>query len=331
LSCILEAMASRHVERRRVGRGFVYFHDGQEVKDKRLLEYFESLKIPPAWKAVEIAKSPNAKILVTGYDKAGRLQYIYNPAFRAKKEKEKFERIIRFAKALPKMRKITEEHLKHTQMDREKVLACVVRLMDQAYFRVGNEVYAKENQSYGLTTIRSKHITFEGDTVIFDFIGKSGKEQVKEVTDRRIANIIRKLDDMPGYEVFKYYDDEGNLTFVKSDDVNAYIKEIMGEEFTAKDFRTWGGTLWATAELLTFEKTRKKKERLHNVVSCVERVAEKLGNTPAIARGSYIDPRILNAYEKGQDLSEIYNAMAKIKDNAYLNPEERCVLKLLQA
>lgn len=324
-------MASRHVERRRIGRGFKYFHKEHEVKDKKTIKYYESLGIPPAWKAVQIARSLKAKILATGYDKAGRLQYIYNPTFRARKEKEKFERIIRFAKALPKMREVTEEHLKHQQMDREKVLACVVQLMDQAYFRVGNEVYAKENQSYGLTTIRSKHITIEGDTVIFDFIGKSGQEQIKEVTDRRIANIIRKLDDMPGYEVFKYYDGEGNLTFIKSEDVNAYIKEIMGEEFTAKDFRTWGGTLWATAELLTFEKTRRKKERKKNVISCVEKVAEKLGNTPAIARGSYIDPRILNAYEKGQDLSEIYTAMSKIKDKSYLNPEERCVLKLLEA
>lgn len=324
-------MASRHVERRRVGRGFKYFHDGQEVKDRKSLEYFESLKVPPAWKKVEIAKSPRAKILATGYDSSGRLQYIYNPSFRARQEKEKFERIIRFARALPKMRAVTEEHLRRPKMDREKVLACIVQLLDQEYFRIGNDVYAKENGSYGLTTIRSKHIRIDGDTVIFDYIGKSGKEQVKEVTDRRIANTIRRLDDMPGYEIFKYYDEDGNLTPVKSDDVNTYIKDVMGEEFTAKDFRTWGGTLWATAELLSFEKTRKKTERKKNMTSCIKRVAEKLGNTPAIARSSYIDPRILNAYEKGRDLSEIYDAVSKIQKKDYLNPEERCVLKLLES
>lgn len=320
----------RTIVRRRVGRAFKYFFKDKEVKDKESIEYIESLKIPPAWKAVEIAKNVKSKILVTGYDKAGRLQYIYNPSFRAKKEKEKFERIIRFAKALPKVREVTEEHLKRTSMDREKVLACIVQLLDHTYFRIGNDVYAKENQSYGLTTIRSKHVTIEGDTVIFDFIGKSGKEQVKEVVDRRIANIIRKLDEMPGYEIFKYYDENGNLTYVKSDDVNAYIKEIMGEEFTAKDFRTWGGTLWATAELLSREKTRKKRERKKNVSECVQKVAEKLGNTPAIARSSYIDPRILSAYEKGKDLEEIKKAVATTKQNKYLNPEERCVLKLLE-
>ena len=215
-------------------------------------------------------------------------------------------------------------------MDREKVLACIVQLLDQAYFRVGNEVYAKENQSYGLTTIRSKHIEVDGDTVVFDFIGKSGKEQIVEVTDHRIANIIRKLDDMPGFEIFRYYDDEGKLTNVKSEDVNEYIKQHMGEEFTAKDFRTWGGTLWATAELLSVGKTRLKKDRKKNLSSCIKKVAERLGNTPAIAKSSYIDPRILNAYEKGKDLAEIHAAVAKIKEQDYLNPEERCVLKLLE-
>jgi len=321
---------ARKYNRQRVGRGFKYFDGEKEVDSKETIAYINSLKIPPAWKAVEIAKSPNAKILVTGYDKAGRLQYIYNPAFRAKKEKEKFNRIIRFAKALPKIRAVTEEHLKRPRMDREKVLACIVQLLDQAYFRVGNEVYAKENQSYGLTTIRSKHIEVDGDTVVFDFIGKSGKEQIVEVTDHRIANIIRKLDDMPGFEIFRYYDDEGKLTNVKSEDVNEYIKQHMGEEFTAKDFRTWGGTLWATAELLSVGKTRLKKDRKKNLSSCIKKVAERLGNTPAIAKSSYIDPRILNAYEKGKDLAEIHAAVAKIKEQDYLNPEERCVLKLLE-
>lgn len=322
---------ARKLIRQKVGRGYKYFDDDAEVKDRKLLQYIETLKIPPAWKAVEIAKSQKSKILATGYDKAGRLQYIYNPTFRAKKEKEKFDRIIRFAKALPKIRQITEEHLKRPQMDREKVLACIVQLMDQAYFRVGNEVYAKENHSYGLTTIRSKHISVEGDTVVFDFIGKSGKEQIVEVVDRQIANIIRKLDEMPGYEIFRYYDEEGKLTNVRSEDVNEYIKQHMGEEFTAKDFRTWGGTLWATAELLNVGKTRLKKDRQKNLTSCIKKVAERLGNTPAIARSSYIDPRILSAYEKGQDIAEIHEAVAKIKKQDYLNPEERCVLKLLEA
>lgn len=323
-------MAKRYIERQRVGRGFKYYSDQVEIRDKNEVVYYDSLAVPPAWKDVKIARSPNAKILATGYDNAGRLQYIYNPKFRQRQDKEKFDRILRFARALPKMRQVTSRHLRRQQLDREKVLAAIVQLMDRAYFRVGNEIYAKENQSYGLTTIRSKHTTVRGDTIVFDFIGKSGQEQLQKIKDPKLADIVKQLDDLPGYEIFKYYDDDGNLQPVSSADVNAYIKDIMGEEFSAKDFRTWGGTLLAAAELGNIERARHKKERQMAITECVKKVAERLGNTPAIARSSYIDPRIIKAFMDGNDLSKVRQTVETIGDKGELSTDEHCVLKLLE-
>jgi DNA topoisomerase-1 len=324
-------MPSRYVERRRTGqKSFQYFHDGRQVNDKEELAYFRSIGIPPAWKDVKIAASHNARIQATGVDKAGRLQYIYHPKFRAHQEKEKFERILRFARALPKMRKVTKEHLALPGLPREKVLACIVQLMDKAYFRVGNEVYAKENQSYGLTTLRSKHTKVWGDTIIFDFIGKSGQPHLKKVTDKRLAAIVKKLDELPGYEIFKYTDENGQIHDIHSDDVNEYIKEVMGEEFSAKDFRTWGGTLLASIELSQTERSHSVNERKKAVTKCVKKVAQKLGNTPAIARASYIDPRIISAYVVTNDLAKVREAVRTLRRADYLTADEHCVLNLLE-
>ena len=323
-------MSREEIERKRAGRGFEYLHRGQKINNKEKIAYYKSLKIPPAWQEVKINPSRRAKILVTGIDKAGRLQYIYNPAFRAKQEKEKFNRILLFAQALPRMRRITSQHLKGYKMDRQKVLACIVRLMDQEYFRVGNEVYAQENQSYGITTMRSKHVQIKKDSVVFDFVGKSGKEHVKEINDKAVVRIVRKLDSLPGYEIFKYYDDSGQLRPIKSSHVNEYIKEIMGEEFSAKDFRTWGGTLLATKQLAKAEFPNSERERKKIITQCVKSVSSSLGNTPAITRGSYIDPRILDAYSQ-KKLGRIYQAVSSISRRSYLSNHERCVLKLLQS
>jgi DNA topoisomerase I len=322
-------MAKQFIERRKKGRTFQYLFEDKDITDSELLDYINSLVIPPAWKNVKIAKNKDADILATGTDSAGRLQYIYHPRFRARQDRAKFERILRFARALPKMRRITGEHLKHSQLDREKVLAAMVRLLDQAYFRVGNDIYAQENQSYGLTTIRSKHTSFRKDTIVFDFTGKSGQQQHKEVTDKQLARILKKLDKLPGYEIFKYYDEDGKLKFVNSSDVNNYIKEVMGEEFTAKDFRTWGGTLYAAAELAATQRSPHAKERQKVVVTCVKNVAKRLGNTPAIARSSYIDPRIIKAYEK-DELSKVYETVRGMKRQAYLSADEQCVLHTLE-
>jgi len=324
-------MATRYIERTRTGkRSFKYFHDGKEVTSKAEVAYFKSIGVPPAWQQVKIAASHNARIQATGIDKAGRLQYIYHPKFRARQEKEKFERILRFAKALPKMRRLTREHLALPGLPREKVLACIVQLMDKAYFRVGNEIYAKENQSYGLTTLRSKHTRVWGDTIIFDFIGKSGQPHLKKVTDKKLAKIVKQLDELPGYEIFKYVGEDGEMHDIHSDDVNDYIKELMGEEFSAKDFRTWGGTLLASMELTQTERSHHLSERKKAVAECVKKVAQKLGNTPAIARASYIDPRIIKAYVDTNDLYKVREAVKTLRRADYLTADEHCVLNLLE-
>lgn len=324
-------MAKRYIDRKRVGaRSFQYFHDGRQITGKEELSYLKSLPVPPAWQDVKISVSRNARILATGVDKAGRLQYIYHPKFRARQEKEKFERILRFAHALPKMRRITAEHLQLPGLPREKVLACVVQLMDKAYFRVGNEQYAQENQHYGLTTLRSKHTEVKGDTIVFDFIGKSGQKNLKQVTDKRLAKIVKKLDELPGYEIFKYVSETGELRDIDSEAVNEYIKDIMGEEFSAKDFRTWGGTLLASIELSQVERSRSINERKKAVTECVRKVAQRLGNTPAIARASYIDPRVIKAYVDTNELYKVREAVKKLARAQYLTSDEHCVLHLLE-
>jgi DNA topoisomerase-1 len=320
-----------NITRYRVGRGFKYFLRDREITDTETIDRIRSLTIPPAWQDVEVAVSPNAKILAYGTDTAGRKQAIYNPKFQAKQSKAKFDRILRFAEALPRLRQTIETDLAERKLGKEKVLACIVKLIDEAYFRVGNEQYAQENNSYGITTLRSKHTDVKGNTVIFDFIGKSGKHHVKEITDRQVAGIIKRLDELPGYEIFRYQDEDGSLHDLHSNDVNEYIKQHMGDEFSAKDFRTWGGTLLATAEFLACEKTDDEAERNKIVVQTVKNVAERLGNTPAVTRGSYIDPRVIKAFAESSDIDDLREAMKQMRPKRYLSRDEQCVLKLLQS
>ncbi len=323
-------MAKRFIERVRRRRGFDYRHDGQPVTAKTELAYFKSLGIPPAWREVKIALSPNARILATGLDQADRLQYIYHPKFRARQERAKFERILRFARALPGLRRRLKQDLARPKIDQRRVLAAVIELMATEHFRVGNEIYARENQSYGLTTLRSKHINVRANQILFHFTGKSGKEHLRRITDQRIVKLIKQLDELPGYEIFKYYDADGQLQTVDSIDVNNYIKAVMGDEFTAKDFRTWGGTLLAAAELARAERPSSRSERKKTVTRCVRQVAQKLGNTPAIARGSYIDPRIIKAFVDSDDLRKVATAIGGLKKSPYLSNDEHCVLALLE-
>lgn len=323
-------MAQHWINRQRVGRGFKYYWQENEVTNEEELNYFKSLAIPPAWKQVKIAKNKQATILATGKDEAGRTQYIYNPTFRQKQELAKYERILHFAQALPQLRKTISRHLARPKLDREKVLATVVQLIDQAYFRVGNDSYARDHGSFGITTLRSRHLRIKGDAITFDFMGKSGQQQSKRVNSRKLARIIKRLDELPGYEVFKYYDEDGNLKDVKSADVNAYIKEYMGEDFSAKDFRTWGGTLYATTELIAAHRHPTSSRRKQVVTKCVKRVAKKLGNTPAVARKSYIDPRVIDAFEN-DSLSSIKQTVQKMRRSSQLSQDEKCVLVALES
>ena len=320
--------------RKKSGRGFTYRDKyGQTIKDKKLREWFKSLTIPPAWRDVEINGKKSADLLVTGRDDKGRKQYIYHPKYIEGQNSEKFDRMVVFAEGLEHMRRVAGQHLRKRKLTREKVMATMLRLLESAFFRPGNEAYSKENKTYGLTTLRSKHLTIEGDEIVFTYNGKSGKDQEKHIVDKKLADIIKQLDDMPGYEIFKYLDKNNNVVDVKSNDLNAYIHEVMGEEFSAKDFRTWAGTMIAAIALDELGAVDRKEQKLldKNIKEAVNQVSERLGNTPAIARSSYIDPRILDDYIQGRTLQYFEKEILQLlKKSENLSKEEIGVLCMLR-
>jgi DNA topoisomerase I len=317
--------------RKRVGKGFAYFADKTRVVDKDTLQWIKSLAIPPAWNEVRISKSRDAKVLARGRDDAGRLQAIYNPKFRAKQERAKYSRILDFASQLPRLRRQVERDLAKHKLTKDKIVACVVKLIDEAYFRVGNTEYARKHHSYGITTMRRKHVNVQGYTVTFNFTGKSGQHQVKQIKDRTLAHIIKQLDEMPGFEIFKYIDEDGDLRTISSSDINEYIRKYMGNEFTAKDFRTWGGTLLAVEQLAAEQNARRLADRRKAVNACIKQVARRLGNTPEVARSSYIDPQVFTHYMGGNDFSAIRQTISTMRPRKYLSPDERCALQVLQS
>jgi DNA topoisomerase-1 len=321
--------AKRWIKRRRAGKGFHYSENGQPITDQAILAYVHSLHIPPAWQAVQIAGNTRAKLLATGIDSAGRKQYIYHPSYRVKQEQAKFDRMLRFAQALPRMRSVTAQHIRRPRLDHKKVLACIVALMDEAYLRVGNATYAKTNNSYGITTLRSKHTNVERNTITFDFIGKSGQHHTKKITSQSLARIVQQLDELPGYEVFRYYTTTGQLVNIQSSDVNTYIKKIMGEEFSAKDFRTWGGTVMTVTELTRHIRPVSATERRKVVTHCIQHVARLLGNTPAITRSAYVDPRIIAAYTDTDKLLGTYKRLKSATSNSQYSLEEQCAMHVL--
>jgi DNA topoisomerase-1 len=322
---------------RRLGskeKGFFYRYPdtGETVREERVLTRIENLKVPPAWEEARIARSPSAKVQAIGYDSAGRVQYLYHPKYRQRKEREKFERILRFSDALPEMRRITSNHLRHKYLDREKVLAVMTRLMNAAYFRVGDERYAKKNRTYGIATLRRKHLTIEGDTLIFEYTGKWGQQQRKVVTDARLRRVVEECVELPGYEVFKYRDDSGEVRDVKARDLNAYVKEVMGEEFTPKDFRTWAGTLIAAVKLAELGATEDLEQAEKNVLEAVDDVAKRLGNTRDIARASYISPRVIDHYMEGSVVEHHAEQLEEIiaAEQEDLTEAEKALLRLLK-
>jgi DNA topoisomerase I len=322
---------------RRLGsreRGFFYRYPGtgETVHEERVLTRIENLKVPPAWEDARIARSPSAKVQAIGYDSEGRLQYLYHPRYREKKEREKFERILDFSDALPEMRRITSNHLRHKYLDREKVLAAMTRLMNAAYFRVGEERYARRNKTYGIATLRRKHLTIEGDTLIFEYTGKWGQQQRKVITDARLRKVVEECAALPGYEVFKYLDESGEVRDVKARDLNAYVKEIMGEKFTPKDFRTWAGTLFAAVKLAELGATEDLKEVEKNLLAAVDDVAHRLGNTRDIARASYISPRVIDHYMEGSVVEHHAEQLEEIiaAEQRDLTEAEKALLRLLK-
>jgi len=273
--------------------------DGDQISDAATLERIRTLAIPPAWTEVWICPSPRGHIQATGRDQKGRKQYRYHDAWRRDRDGLKFGRMIAFGRALPKLRARVERDLVRRGLPREKVIAAVVRLMELTLIRVGNEAYAKENKSFGLTTLRDRHAKLSGVGGTFQFKGKSGKVHTTGFRDRRLARIVKACQDIPGQRLFQYLDDDGQRRTVESADVNAYIREAIGEDFSAKDFRTWAGTLAAARALCLVPKATSATEAKRNVNTCVKAVAGLLGNTAAVCRGSYIHPLVLEAYQQG--------------------------------
>jgi DNA topoisomerase-1 len=320
------------ITRKRRGKGWSYYDpDGRLIRDVAERDRLNALAIPPAWTDVWISLRADSHLLATGRDSEGRKQYRYHPDWRAIRDEAKYGRMIPFARALTRIRKQVDEHLAGSGLSREKVLATVVRLLELSLIRVGNEEYARSNRSYGLTTLRDRHVEIDGTTIRFEFRGKGGKRHEVDVRDRRLARIVRQCRDVPGYELFQYYDESGEKRAVGSGEVNEYLREISGEEFSAKDFRTWAGTLHAAAALLTCDPCRDEREGRSRINESVAIVAERLGNTVAICKSCYIHPVVFERYLDGT-LTELLNGWGKAgrRELGGLSDEERALLGLLE-
>jgi DNA topoisomerase-1 len=313
--------------------GFRYIDaKGEPVEDEATLKRIKSLAIPPAWTDVWICPQTNGHLQATGRDARGRKQYRYHPKWRSVRDEVKYERMIRFGKALPQIRKEVDRALSLPGLPREKVLATIVYLLEATMMRIGNDEYARENKSYGLTTLRNRHVRIDGSEVEFRFRGKSGVYHDVKVHDRRLARIIQRTRDLPGQDLFQYLDDEGETHTIGSADVNEYLHTITGEDYTAKDFRTWSGTVLAAMALQEFEKVDSDAQAKKNVVRAIESVSEKLGNTPSVCRKCYVHPAVLDSYLDGTMLEGL-RALAEeqlVEELQDLQPEEAAVLAMLE-
>lgn len=321
------------IRREKSGGGFRFrYPTGDVVRDKTVLQRIKSLAIPPAWTEVWICPDPRGHLQATGRDARGRKQNRYHPDWREVRDETKYARMLAFGRALPKIRRRVRADLSLPGLPRNKVLATVVRLLETSLIRVGNEEYARENASFGLTTLRNQHVKVRGDTLRFHFRGKSGKPHNVAVHDRRLAKIVSRCQDLPGQELFQFVNDEGERQPVNSEDVNQYLREISGQDFTAKDFRTWAGTVLAALALREFEQFDSQARARKNIVQAIDRVAERLGNTVAVCRKCYVHPEVLASYLDGT-LVEMLREKAATQLAASMGslpPEEAAVLSLLQ-
>jgi DNA topoisomerase I len=321
------------IRRRKTGTGFTYTRaDGSKLSDPDVLKRIKALVIPPAWADVWISPFADGHLQATGRDAKGRKQYRYHTLFREVRESTKYEHVVAFADALPAIRKKVHEHMGRRGLPREKVLATVIHLLETTLIRVGNEDYAKQNNSYGLTTLKNRHVAVDGNEVRFRFIGKSGKQWSLRVRDRRVAKIIKACQELPGQELLQYVDEAGNCQDVTSSDVNAYLKEITGKDITAKDFRTWAGTVLAAMALNEVEGFDSAAQAKRNLRAAIEKVAARLGNTPTICRKCYVHPEVLNSYMDGNLVLELKSkAESELRGEVQnLKPEEAAVLALLR-
>ena len=325
--------AAPGIRRIKKGRSFAYVGpSGRMVRDERTLSRIRGLVIPPAWKDVWICTNPNGHLQVTGHDARGRKQYRYHPRWREVRDEIKYDKLISFAHALPRIRRRVAKHLRQRGLSREKVLAAVVKLLETTLVRVGNDEYAKSNNSFGLTTMRDGHVEVSRTVVRMEFNGKSGVGHEIDIRDPQLVRIVGQCQELPGQELFQYVDDKGAIRDIGSADVNEYLREISGQDFTAKDFRTWAGTALAAQALREFEDFDTKAAAKRNITQAIERVAKRLGNTKAVCRKCYIHPAVINAY-MDRSLVATLKERAETelrKTISRLPPEEAAVLALLQ-
>lgn len=321
----------------------VYRLRGRRIRRTQEIERLNALAIPPAWVDVEIARSPRARLLARGVDAAGRVQSIYHPAFRRKQDRAKFDRVLRFAAVLPRLRTQIDRDLRRRSLNRDRVVACVLTIIDEEYFRIGNPEYARQHRSYGVTTLRRTHVRAGSRSVDFDFVGKSGKRHTRRIRDPRLARLIARLAELPGPEIFRYLDEStpgnqkhpgsrrGTVRSVESRHVNAYVKRVAGEEFSAKDFRTWGGTMLAASALVAADPATLATEsaRAAALRGIVQEVAERLGNTAAVTRSSYIDPRVFAAADDRELLDRVRRARRRMRPRKYFTVDEQTTVALL--
>ena len=321
------------LRRMRAGKGFRYVDaDGKAVRDPERVAWIKGLAIPPAWTDVWICPSPHGHLQATGHDARGRKQYRYHPRWRAQRDELKFGRMLSFGKALPAIRRQVDKGLRRPGLPRERVLAAVVRLLETSLIRVGNPEYARDNRSFGLTTMRDRHAEVGATRIRFRFRSKGGKASDIEVSDARLARIVGRCQDLPGQELFQYLDEDGEPRAIGSQDVNDYLREITGQDFTAKDFRTWAGTVLAAWALKEFEQVDSAAQAKRNVVRAVEAVAQELGNTPAVSRRSYVHPSVIDAYLDGNVVRQVRQRADRVLSESLdrLKPEEAAVLALLR-
>src|SRR6476661_4317566 len=326
--------ATPGIHRRRAGRGFSYVApDGRPLRDQATLARIKSLAIPPAYTDVWICPVPNGHLQATGRDARGRKQYRYHPRWREVRDETKFGRMVDFSEALPRLRRRVDADLARPGLPKVKVLAAVVRLLECTGIRVGNEEYARSNRSFGLTTLRDHHVEISGSTMRFEFRGKSGKTHRVALSDRRLARIVARCQAVPGAELFQYVDDEGGRVAIGSGDVNDYLRAITGEDFTAKDFRTWAGTLQAVEALEEFGPADTTREAKSTILRAIDQVAERLNNTRAVCRKYYVHPAVLERYEAGtlhQALGN-GNGRAARMNGSGLDSSEKALVRLLRA
>jgi DNA topoisomerase I len=316
--------------RKSSGKNFVYLDvDGTAIRDEEIVTRIKALAIPPAWTKVWICPATNGHLQATGRDTKGRKQYLYHPDWRTQRDAAKFDHLAEFGERLPRLRRLVNRDMRERSLRKARVIATIVRLLEQSLIRVGNDEYAKENESYGLSTLKNRHALVKGDQLVFQFKGKSGIYHAIKITDGKVARTVKRCQDLPGQRLFRYYDETGELRDVRSEDVNEYIQQSIGPNFSTKDFRTWAGSAFALSILSRLDRPTSKRQAQKEIGTAIKQAAQVLGNTPAVCRRSYIHPAILEEFVAGR-LTPPRKPVNQLLSRSRLSFSERQLLRFLR-